>query len=222
YGNDSTNSFRGYDLAFGPSVYAALEWFPGAHFTSNALAHIGLYGDFGAAFAIVSIDSADNRFATSTMLYDVGLRGRLPLGALDLGLRVGYGSQTFVIDNRGTTPPVVPGVPGVPGVAYQFLRIGLSARYDIAHRVGILFGVNYLLTLAAGEFSRDFFPHDSVHGLDGSVAVAVRLVAGLELRVGFDARVFLHSLNPQASDPWNVQSATDLHYGVTGGVAYRL
>ncbi len=223
YTNDSTSSFRGYDLGFFPSIFAAVEWFPGAHFVTNALAHIGLYGDFGAAFGMVSVDAAGNRFGSSAMLYDVGLRGRLPLGALDLGLRIGYGAQTFAIDNRGTPPPPDPNIPGVPGVAYQFLRIGVSARYDIAHRVGILVGLNYLLTLSAGEFSgREFFPHDAIHGLDGGLAVAVRVIAGLEFRVGFDARVFMHSLNAQATDPWNVQGATDLHYGLTIGAAYRL
>lgn len=214
YVNDMTNTFRGYDLGFGPSVYAAVEWFPGAHFTSSALAHIGIYGDFGAAFGIVSQDSAGTSYGTGSILYDVGLRGRFPLVShLDLGVRVGYGGQTYSISSSMGQPP------GVPDVSYGFIRFGVSARYDLAERVGILVGLNYLLTLNAGQFTSGFFPHESINGFEGSVAVAVRIIGGLEARVGFDARVFWHSFS--AMDMNAVQSATDLFYGITIGAAYR-
>jgi hypothetical protein len=214
YANDSTNSFRGYDLGLGPSIYATLEWFPGAHFTSGPGAHIGVYGAFGYAFGISSQDSAGNTFDTTSYLYDAGVRGRIPIGHFDLGLRIGVGGQTYSIADSGGTAS------GIPAVDYLFVRFGVSGRYDIAERVGIMLGFSYLLTLNSGPFRAMYFPNESVNGIDGNLGLAIRLVAGLELRAGFDVRVFFHSLNPQGSDP-QVEGATDLFYGVTGGLAYR-
>ncbi len=214
FNNDANGAFRGYDLAFGPAIYAALEWFPGAHFTSNALAHIGLYGDFGYAFGISSQDTAGNTYATSSLLYDVGLRGRIPLGHFDLGIRAGYGAHSFSIADSGANPS------GVPAVNYQFVRVGVTGRYDIADRVGIMLGFSYLITLGSGAYHMNF-PHESVHGLDANIGLAVRVVAGLEVRVGFDFRAFLHSHNVQAGDPYMVEGATDILYGADFGLAYR-
>jgi hypothetical protein len=215
YSNDMTGSFRGYDLGFGPSFHATLEWFPGAHFTSGPGAHIGIYGAFGYAFGISSQDTSGNTFDTTSYLWDAGLRGRIPLGHFDLGIRAGVGGQTYSIaDSAGSSS-------GIPALDYLFVRIGLSGRYDIADRVGIMLAFSYLLTLNSGPFRAMYFPNESVHGIDAGLGLAIRLIAGLEVRAGFDIRAFFHSLNPQGSDP-QVEGATDLFYGVTAGLAYRL
>ena len=57
--------------------------------------------------------------------------------------------------------------------------------------------------------------------LDGGLAAAVRIVGGLEARVGLDVRAYLHSANREAGDRYEATGASDTYVTGTFGLAWR-
>jgi hypothetical protein len=191
-----------------PTAALALRWYPGAHFSDGAGAHIGLEASGQITYPIDSTRGADS-FRTSGHAFGVGLHGRAPLGKHELGLSVGYGQHVVEIADSDS------GVdPGVPSVKYGFLRAGLDARFQLASVLGLRVGAAYRLLLGYGELGDDaWFRRVSGAAIEAELALRYTVAGPFALEaIGGIWRYGL-SLKPEPTD----DSVTDFAR-IAGGV----
>jgi hypothetical protein len=217
YTDDLFGVLRAYDLNLGPAAYAAVEWYPGAHFSNGPLAHLGLVASGEYAFALRSRDPAtDASYDTRAWSASLGVRARLPLGASEVGLTGAYLLQQYAVEGtrHGNDP-------GVPTVTYQSLRAGLSARIALTGWFALTAGAGYLFVLSAGEMSSEYFPRAQMGAVDAALGAALAVASEIEVRLGLDARRYFYSFHPEPGDPWIAGGALDHYFGATLGVALR-
>jgi hypothetical protein len=222
--NDSLPGLRGYSLGVGPSVALRAHWYPAAHFGSGALANIGLDLRGELMVGVSSENSMKQKFTTSSHELGVGVRGRLPLGKLELGLVAGFGQHSFGLSNSDKIDP------DIPDVVYNFVRLGPDARWQFASAWAVQLGAAYLIGLSQGQIAAsEWFPHTSGNGLELELGLqfAVSRVLGFELNFGLQ-RYFM-SLNPDPKDPGVVGAsprvaggALDEYFSTRFGVIIRL
>lgn len=173
-------------------------------------------------------DQSVNTYPVVSLAWDVGLRGKYPLGPLQLGGGVSYGAHTFDI-SIGDLPD-----PTVAGVAYTMVRAGVDATYAVNDMISVTAGGGYRHLLGLGPLQVDYFPAAKGVGLDAFAGVAVALpwVAGLEARAMLNLRQYVFAMNSDDSDPdqdfdgngradYVAGGATDRYLGVFIGVGYR-
>jgi hypothetical protein len=194
--NDSLPGLRTYNLGLSPSLALHAHWYPIAHISSGFAANIGLDVAADLLVGVSSKDKAGQSFSTSSHGLNIGLRGRIPLGALELGVLFGFNQRAFQLSNTGAFDP------DVPDVVYNSLRFGVDGRYQLIHLVALTARFSYLAGLGLGEISeRAWFPHASGNGIEAEIGVQIfpTKLLGFELAMGLQ-RYFL-SLNPEVSDP---------------------
>ena len=146
----------------------------------------------------LALDSAfgASKFPTSSNAFGIGARARLPLGEHELAAVIGYGHQSFTIDDATIETGKVD--PGVPSAAYSFARLGTELR--------LLFGdfavgaaLAYLPTFSTGEVGR-MFPHASAAGVEGELSFSHALSSAFDLSLTFGLQRFAYSMNPKLSE----------------------
>jgi hypothetical protein len=176
-----------YELDFAPAVIFSGRIYPLAFFRDDVWSHLGITGSFEVGVATeteVRGDTGIEPLKTSFDAWDIGLRGRLPLGALELGIFGVYGSQSFVLvgDEGGTALQ-----PLVPDVKYQFLRFGLDARVQVSTlRFGAHVAPRVLTSLEQIDLATVWFPGATGRGLDFGFEAGWNFLPYLGLVAGFD------------------------------------
>jgi hypothetical protein len=192
-----------YRLPLGPAILVALRFYPAALFMNNALSHVGITGRYELGIATgtnyterdpMTGQDVTTNLATSSATWQAGLRGRLPIGAHELGVFAEYGSHAFVL--RGDENPSLPNKPYalVPDVNYVFIRTGLDARLHFRKVVlGGHVAPRFLQSLREIDTPGIWFPAATGSGLDFglmggySILPYLSVVGGLDvLRYGFD------------------------------------
>ncbi len=218
-GDQDQRAFRDYDLGAASAFRVAAEVYPLAFVTDGAASHLGVTAAFGMAVALDSQDAMGRHFDTTAYELAAGLRYRLPLAPRlpDLGVHLGWSRQVFYVRASETQA-----LGGVPDLVYDGLRFGLSARFPVVWRLALRVDLGGTWVFSTGELGDAFLPHVSSFGVDGGLAAAVRLVAGLEARLGVDVRAYLHSANRAEGDRFDATGATDLYVTGTAGLAWRM
>ncbi|MDP3275005.1 MAG: hypothetical protein Q8Q09_07395 [Deltaproteobacteria bacterium] len=219
YHQDVYGELRGYSLPAAPQLAGAVQWYPGAHFTRGPGSWFGLVASGGLVVGVSSRDARDTNYATSALLFDVGLRVRIPVGAHEIALHGTYGQQHFAIENNGGGSPTSTD-PGVPAVQYQTVRVGASARLSAGDRVAILLGASGMPLLSAGNIGQ-YFTRSTGAAVEAQLGVAIKLVSGLELRVLADGRRYFYAMNPMVGDRWVAGGALDHHISAGAALAFR-
>ncbi|MDP3276624.1 MAG: hypothetical protein Q8Q09_15610 [Deltaproteobacteria bacterium] len=219
--DDIFNELRPYNLTAAPSLSAAVEWYPAAHFTRGIASSFGLVGGADYTLIFASSDRQGRSYPTTSLSANGGVRARMWIAnRLDAGVHLGYAFQTFAIDRSAV---MMAPAQGIPSVTYHSLRGGLSGRMQVISRLAITAASSYLLVLGTGEISGPrYFPRSQAGGVDFELGAAVALTAGLEVRIGLDWRRYFYKMNPQIGDPVVAGGAVDDHYGATISLAYRL
>jgi hypothetical protein len=194
-----------YNLDAAPMPLAALHWYPGAHFTDGVGSHIGITAGYemGIATQVRYIDPAgtESSFSQSHSLWYAGLRGRIPISMVTLGLGANYGGHSFSLkDDSGEAPAGVCAdgepCPLFPNVNYSFLELGGDAEFH----VGDLFlgaQAAYLLVLNSGDISSDeWFPNAKASGLHLGAYAGWGLSPAFDLLGGIDTRLYGFNFNP--------------------------
>ncbi|MBX3273674.1 MAG: hypothetical protein KF729_25645 [Sandaracinaceae bacterium] len=205
-----------YILPVGPAAGFGVEYYPGAHVTNSALAHLGVHVDFRHSFAVESQGPNDIAYPTTARAWLAGLRLRLPFGGgTELGLELAGGQETFRVERGGLDQeaPV-----GVPFTDYSFLRAGVSFRihagdYALGGRVAYLpsFDLGPLGTELGGGLG---------HGVEAGFVVAIPLGLGFSFLAEAEARVFVLQLEPTSSARSAARGAIDRYVGVNAGVEW--
>ncbi|HEX4351774.1 MAG TPA: hypothetical protein VHZ95_02645, partial [Polyangiales bacterium] len=220
--NDSLPGLRGYDLGMSPSIGLHGHWYPGASLGHGVLANIGLdlRGEF--MIGVTSRNSDGQKFSTSSHALGVGLRGRWPVSqSVELGLVAGFGQRTFALSNSNSIDP------DIPDVSYNFIRLGLDARWQFVRWVGLQVDAAYLAGLSLGELSdKAWFPHSSGNGLEAGVSMMFGSPTFVG-EFGFAVERYFMSLNPDPKDPGVVGTgrvaggALDEYFSLRLGMIYR-
>jgi hypothetical protein len=211
-------AFRPYEMDAASALRVSGELYPLVFVTDDALSHLGVVASFGTAVALDSEDARGTRFSTTMYDLALGVRYRLPLAPdlPDIGIALGWTRQVFVVRASETQA-----LGGVPDLIYDALRVGVSARFALFWRLSLRLDGGFGWVLSTGELQNTFLPYLSSLAFDGNVAIALRIVRGLEARVGFDLRAYLHSANREEGDRYAVTGASDLFYAGTFGLAWR-
>jgi hypothetical protein len=195
---------------FSGDISVDATWYPGAHFTSNFLAHLGMFitGDFGVG--MVS-RVGESRFAHSATRLRVGGLVRLPLGdRFSLAAHAGYARQDLT-----TALTAVDGSarPNIPDVAFNAFRTGLGFRWRMFGTVELdgLGGFQLVSgKTALGELgSAQFFPEATAVGVDAGGGISVGLAEHLRLRAGVEWQRYFITLNAAETSRFFAQTAFD-------------
>ena len=176
-----------YQLSFAPALIFSGRMYPLAFFRDDVWSHIGIMGSFEVGIATtteVRGGSGLEPLKTSFDAWDLGLRGRLPLGPLELGIFGEYGSQSFILlgDEGGAGLQ-----PLVPDVKYNFLRFGLDARVHVSNfRFGASIAPRVLTSLHQIDLATVWFPNATGRGLDFGLEAGWNFLPFLGVVAGFD------------------------------------
>ncbi len=217
WNQDLTPQLSGYSLSPGPEGRVALEVFPGAFAMDGPASNVGIIGTFGRSVGVTSHAAGDGAaLATTFEDFLIGVKARIPFGAVVPFVSATYGGQSFTIAGQGSTT-------SVPGTDYRFLRIGLGTRVQLSAAFSLDVGAGYLfvteLGSGSGEIgSSEFFPRGKAYAVDGDVSVAARIAKSIGLRFGVAARQYGLSFNVEKGDPNLVGGAIDRYVVVGGGI----
>ena len=170
YEDDVTQTLRSYRLdGLAPGVAAGAVWYPGAHFTSGAAAHLGVTGGYLRGFPPAAAREG-REFDTKTQSYRVGLRVRIPVDPVEIGILGEYGGHDYEVARDPNT-----GLALVPDVAYRFIRPGVVvALTSGAFTAEAAAGAR--IVLDTGELqSAEFFPDLTGWGFDAALGAGVVL-----------------------------------------------
>jgi hypothetical protein len=221
-----------YQLAFAPSLLIKGVLYPGAFFTDGFGAHIGIMG--GAELGIATTTDYEQKQAngsklvtslkTTSQSWDVGLRGRVPLGVAEIGVYVQYGSHSFILtgDEGGAAL-----APLVPDVRYGFVRIGLEPRVRLGKvLLGGHIAPRILTSLNNIDLRGVWFSNATGSGLEFGLMAGYGLLPFLDLVAGADFIGYGFDFNPidpdPRVDPLAVGGATDRYQSLWFGVRLAL
>jgi hypothetical protein len=196
---ENIDSLPVYDIAAPPLAFLGLQWFPAAHFSDSAAAHIGLRARGQMAFGLSSgLESGSSQeFDTTSTMIEIGVRGRLPLSSLQLGADVSYGSHTYKIDSADTAAGLID--PGIPSASYSYLKFHIDASLALGDSASIGLGFGLMPMLGLGEIE-EWFPQASGLAMEGDINFAYALMSSLDLVVSLGARRYAVTLEPSVDD----------------------
>ncbi len=201
------------------------HWYPMAHSSSGALAHLGL----GFAFArglpqkteytlAASPAPVDATYSQTFQAYSLGLRARVPISILTLGVEANYGSQSLWVRAKSENADTQI----FPDVNYSYVEGRLDGTLTIKQiSIGGYMGFRYALGM--GEIrDDDWFENAKAIGLSYggefgySVAPAWTLVAGVD---AVSYRLNFNPLDPVTA-PRVAGGASDRYLSAWAGVRF--
>jgi hypothetical protein len=209
YTGRTTPGLIPYNLPFAPSVFLAGRFYPGALFNDGPLSHIGIQLRYELGLATTTnyeeggtggTPKIVRELKTNTSEFQVGVRGRLPIGKHELGVSAVYGSHSFTLsgdEKYGQVPYAL-----VPDVHYHYVRIGLDARFYISKLiVGAQVSPRFLTSMDEIDKELIWFPGAKGSGLDFGLMLGWQLMPWLAPAVGFDVVRYGFDFNNLPVDP---------------------
>ncbi len=225
-------TIRPYNLDFAPSLLIKGVLYPGAFFTDGFGAHIGIMGgaEIGVATSTDYEQAQPNGsklvtpLKTSTSAWDVGLRGRVPIGPAEIAVYVEYGSHSFVLNGDEGGDKLSP---LVPDVKYEFVRIGVEPRFRFGRiLLGGHIAPRILTSLHNVDLRGVWFSNASGSALEFGLMAGVGVLPFLDIVAGADFIGYGFDFNPidpdPAVDPLAVGGATDRYKSLWLGVRIAL
>jgi len=200
-----------------PEIGARLSLYPGAVFTDNWTAGIGIEGSYHHhLFLRVHNLRRDQEVSSEEYTLSVGLTYRITAGDAEQGLtlwpRVGFGRFSFFLGDEGNDI-VLPFV-------YDHIYMGFNAHIPMGTRhIGIDLGGEYLLVLGIGEYATMAYNKEhslpSTHGFRVSMGFSGEIAAGLRWRIGFELLGFVSYHNGRGHG-WGHEPSTRQDLGGLG------
>ena len=223
-----------YNLDFAPAVELAGILYPAAFFTDGIASNFGVMGSFMQGFATStdfeqSIPGTTNKLVTelktSSQAWDMGVRGRIPIGPAEIALFVTYGSQSFILhgDEGGTNSLA----PLVPDVRYNFVRIGGEARVRFSKvLLGGHIAPRILTSMNQVDLAGVWFPGATGSGLDFGLMAGYGVLPFMDVMISADFVGYGFDFNAIPADPKVAPvvagGATDRYNSLSLGVKFTL
>jgi len=225
YNDQVSPGLRQYQLPIGPAAVASIAFYPLALATNGPAAGIGLVAEIEQAVGTSSQISAESAypngatFPTSMHEFAGGIRYRIPVDSLQIGLTVTGGEHAFwFVSGGGADRSQL----GIPNMAYQFVRGGLDARVAVTSAFSLGAGAGYRHVLnQGGQISRDF-PHLTVTGVDVGVRAAYAFTSSIEARLQADLRRYFYDMHSVRGDSLIAGGAVDQYLSVAFLLALTL
>jgi hypothetical protein len=138
---------------------------------------------------------------------NVGLRGRVRLSDLEVGMLAGWGQTSTVVqgDNEPFLNNPAQTDPGLfPDMEYTYLRFGVDARAPVMDELSIGGGLSVRLPELGDETGQiaeqRWFPRATATGLDAQLFGLYRLTGGLSAMALVDARFYWMTMHSNAGD----------------------
>jgi hypothetical protein len=212
---DNYSRLPGYSLGRATAVTLDLAFHPfalGASTRDTWMAGLGLTGAFSYALDIGTELAGDRRASSSVHGYELGLRQRISVGALDVIPHAGYLVDTFLSNGSDLAPDV----------RYQAARAGVGARLGLGARFSVRASADYLHVLSAGPLNDDgHFPRATAQGMDLSGGAGYALTDAFEAGVTVAWRRYGWDMKVAPGDALIAGGAIDQYLSVTVGLAYR-
>jgi hypothetical protein len=231
YHQDVNQNLRPYHLPRGPTSALGVRWYPGAHFTEDVPAHIGIVGDYERSIGTSSKTEDGELYGTTMQQFSVGSRWRALGRHQEFGVSFVYGQHSYTIDGDGVSDGTAANGLSVerdhvPDVSYSYLRPGFDARIAIGlvHLGGAL---GYRSVLSTGDLETDpWFPRATAAGLDLSLSAGIQVIDDLVISAAVDMRRYAIDMHAEAADlaePRDVAGgAVDQYLAGRLGVLWRL
>jgi hypothetical protein len=216
YTDDLYGALRPYQLPIGWAGHALARWYPGAHFTQDFAANLGIEAAFTGAIAIRSRESDGTTYPTDSFEVRGGADVRIPLAPVELGVGLGFGMHTFTL---GASE--MGNVAGLPNVEYQFVRPAVRARIDIAAGLYAEGAFGWRVLTSAGGLS-SWFPRNSGSGFDLGAWLGWESDAGVGVRAGFEMQRYFFAMNPEPGDTNVAGGAEDQFLTGTASFVWRM
>lgn len=206
-------------LQIAPAFFADLEWFPGAHFDAGVFAHIGVSLAYERSIGVSLETAQGTSLACALSRLSAGIRIRIPLPVVELGLTAHYLSHEFAIAPGTPDAPR----PSIPNVAYGGVRAGALANFTLASWLVIGIEGGYQWVFSSGEVaSAAFLPKVQVFAFDVGAALIIPLPRDFDVRFGGNLRFFSLDRNSLSSDPEMASRARDLYLAVNVAFGFHL
>jgi hypothetical protein len=222
-----------YKLGFAPSVLFSGVFYPGAFWDDGVLGNLGIMGRFEVGFATSTdyqLKEADGSTVNTTLktkvqAWDAGLRGRIPIGPVEIALFAEYGMQTFILYGDEGKPGELP--PLVPDVQYMFVRLGVEPSLRLGNfSVSAHVAPRLLTSLHNIDLEKVWFPGATGNGLDFGATVGYGVTSFLDVVAGFDYVSYGFDFNNVPTDPTLAPlvagGATDRYISGRLGVRFRI
>jgi hypothetical protein len=196
-----------YHLPAAPAVLFSGILYPGAFFSDGVLGNIGVMGRFELGFGTSTdyeLTRSDGSKVVTTLktkaqAWDLGLRGRIPLGPAEIALFAEYGMQTFILlgDEGGAELS-----PLVPDVQYKFVRLGAEPRVRIGKlTLGAHIAPRVLTSLHDIDLPFVWFPNAKGWGIDWGFMAGYGVTSFLDIVAGADFVGYGFDFNDLPIDP---------------------
>jgi hypothetical protein len=222
-----------YKLPFAPAVVLGGVLYPGAFWDRGVLGNIGVMarGEIGFATSTdYELHQADGTTQSTTLKtkvrsWDVGLRGRIPIGPFEIALFAEYGIQTFILYGDEGTPGELP--PLVPDVQYTFVRLGVAPSLRLGKwSVSAEVAPRILTSLHNIDLPHVWFPGAKGRGLDFGMTVGYGVTSFLDVVLGGDFVGYGFDFNGLPANPLIAPvvagGATDRFISGWLGVRFRI
>jgi hypothetical protein len=161
---------------------------------------------------------------TTSQAWDVGLRGRIPIGPAEISLFAEYGAQTFILEGDEGGAKLAP---LVPDVQYTFVRLGGEARVRVAKvLMGGHIAPRILTSLHKIDLPYVWFPGATGWGLDFGLMLGYGVLPFMEVVLNADFTGYGFDFNPVPTDPLLAPvvagGATDRYNSLSLGVKFTL
>ncbi len=188
----------GYNLQAGIMPRAQVFWYPGAHLTGSWIAHLGLVAGYERDVG-TTLSYAGQPLQQEHSLWFAGIRGRIPVDSVTLGLQANFTSHDFKVSGDDA-PNISPdGYPLFPDVTYQQVELGA----DVEWRNGpMILGAHGSLNIVADEGAigsslaasdtpaNPWFPNTTATAADFGAYTGWQISKVFDLLAGVDFRAY--------------------------------
>lgn len=216
YSDAVGDNLADYGLPAAPMATFGIEAYPAASTALPVLRDLGIRAHVSRGFAFDSDTPQGVTIETSWTRFGGELRQRLLLPgahAFELGVLIGADASYFGMTAKAPVPALLPAARTIA------LRFGFDARLHLGWRLDALAGAGYLLTTSRGEIY-EHFREPRVRGVDAEFGFAIRLEAGLELRLAGRYTRYFASFRPMLGDTYVAGGALDEQLQAGLGLRY--
>ena len=183
-----------YKLNLAPAPFVDVAFYPAAFATRGLAASFGIVASYEKLVGTKTTDAHGASFDTLGQQFEVGLRGRLPVGEHEVGLTASYGKHTF----HATQTDPGPTTGAVPNVDYTFAGIGADVRLRLSPiEIGAHVGTR--LVFDTGALGQLWFSTTKTSSIDAGVSLAYKLTPLFSVVGGVDFLRYAFNFNPITS-----------------------
>ncbi|HVU51006.1 MAG TPA: hypothetical protein VHL80_09995 [Polyangia bacterium] len=207
----------GYKLQLAPAPFVDLGFYPGAFASRGAAASFGLIARYEKIVGTQTQNVDGSTFDTLAQQFEVGVRGRMPLGENEVGVTASYGKHTFHVAEKDPGPALGS---TVPNVDYTFAGLDLDGRLRLSPiELGAHVGTRFVMK--TGDLASVWFSTTKTTSIDAGLSVAYRLTPLFSLVGGVDLLRYAFDFNPVNAGNYIVAGGAVDQY-ISGFVALRV